>query len=569
MQVAFPPTNISVCGNGVREGTEQCDDGNTADGDGCSRICILVSEPIRHGALRLEQQPISSAAQASGNLDVPLFKFTAIAGRQDVYITTLKFKSTVGALSFAENYRLLIDSDGDGTVETLFGRAVPSGETITFANQNILVKDGAYLTVELWADIDTSQSASSIAIGFDTTQPDFVEGVDKIDGEDVTGITVNDDDCTLDSICWVSVITDDDQTITIRTQGNLFVTKDSVPLGSRQILASTQTPSLLLLKFRSDAEDVRIKELAIEGVPSSVEHLLLFESTSSNAFATARQGSCDSFSTGRFCTDNAFIVPQNGEKKITVKAVLKPDSTGAVSGQVVTLSISAATTGDVAIKAEGFYSGQQLLQNDNNATGDGEVFIGTESVANNSVITADSHTVVLAKIVDIVNTNPDPDDSPITTGAVTFGKFSFSAADHKNSADGFNTVEISKLVFTVSAVNMEFTAGSFYVFNSLNSSVISACTENATTGTITLTCDNLDTNAISTSISRGGTLDLSLHGTISSAQISPGISIVQASLPNLSNPTVTGTVTWTDGETSFGWVDIAKTNVKSTNYRLD
>jgi cysteine-rich repeat protein len=28
-----------VCGNGVREGTEQCDDGNTMDGDGCNHLC--------------------------------------------------------------------------------------------------------------------------------------------------------------------------------------------------------------------------------------------------------------------------------------------------------------------------------------------------------------------------------------------------------------------------------------------------------------------------------------------------------------------------------------------------
>ncbi len=567
--VKFPPTNIAVCGNNFIEGTEQCDDGNLLDGDGCSKLCILVSEPVRHGALRIEQQTISSNAQASGNLDVPVFALSAIAGRQDIYITTLKFKSTVGALEFAENYRLIIDRDGDGEVETLFGRAVAQGETLTFANLNILVKNGAYIRIELWADIDTSQSASTLAIGFDTSQPDFVEGVDKTDGEDVTGIKLNDDDCTLDSICWITVITDDDQTVTIRTQGNLFVSEDTIPLGSRQIIASTQTPSLMLLKFRSDAEDVKVKELAIEGVPSSVDHLLLFESGSPTSFATARLVNCGSVVTGRFCSDEEFIVPQNGEKGITVKAVLKSDDTGAVSGQSVTLSVSAVTSGTVAVDAEGFYSGQQIDQNNGDASGDGEIFIGTESVASNSLITAATHSVVLAKIVDITNSNTDPDDSVISAGAMTFGQFAFRAADHENSSGGYNTVEISKLVFTVSAVNMEFTSGSFYIFNTQNSSIISACTESATTGTITLTCDNLDSGAISSSISRGDTLNLSLHGTVASAQVSPGVSILQVSLQNLSNPSITGTIDWTDGETSFGWVDIGKTNVKSTSYRLN
>ena len=35
---------VPVCGNGVVENTEECDDGNTADGDGCSANCT-VEEP--------------------------------------------------------------------------------------------------------------------------------------------------------------------------------------------------------------------------------------------------------------------------------------------------------------------------------------------------------------------------------------------------------------------------------------------------------------------------------------------------------------------------------------------
>ena len=31
--------DLSECGNGVVEGGEACDDGNTADGDGCSSQC--------------------------------------------------------------------------------------------------------------------------------------------------------------------------------------------------------------------------------------------------------------------------------------------------------------------------------------------------------------------------------------------------------------------------------------------------------------------------------------------------------------------------------------------------
>jgi MYXO-CTERM domain-containing protein len=33
-----------VCGDGTAAGTEQCDDGNTADGDGCSALCTIEDD---------------------------------------------------------------------------------------------------------------------------------------------------------------------------------------------------------------------------------------------------------------------------------------------------------------------------------------------------------------------------------------------------------------------------------------------------------------------------------------------------------------------------------------------
>ena len=31
----------AICGDGIIEGAEECDDGNTNDGDGCSGICDI------------------------------------------------------------------------------------------------------------------------------------------------------------------------------------------------------------------------------------------------------------------------------------------------------------------------------------------------------------------------------------------------------------------------------------------------------------------------------------------------------------------------------------------------
>jgi cysteine-rich repeat protein len=564
------PTIGAVCGNGTTEGIEQCDDGNTQNGDGCSSICIIVSEPIRHGALRIEQQPISDSSRASGTEDLVLFAFTAIAGRQDVYITNLKLKSDAGSLAFAEDYRLIIDRDGDGVVETLFGKATRNGEKLNFSNLNILIKDGVYTRIELWADVsNTLSGGGNIAIGFDTDELDVVEGVDKVDGEEVSGVRLNNSSCTLETICWITIHTLSTQTVGISTRGNLFVSEDTSPVSQKQLLASKLSDTLLKLKFRADSENIKVQELAIEGVPGSVDHLEFFTEGTTTSFATARKASCSTGAADKYCMDGEFIVPQSGEKIILVKADINADDLGAVSGENITLSLSDATSGGVAVEAEGFYSGQQLDQNDGDASADGEIFVGTNVVAANGAITAATHKILLAKVLDIENSNTDADDSVVPTGGITFAQFNFSAEDHENNVGGSSAVEITKLEFTVSATNVEFDGAAFYIFNPLNTAITESCTTTGTTGAFTVTCSALDASSVSTYISQNDSIDLGLHGTITSSQASPGVSILQTSLNSLSNPANTGTVEWTDGDTSLGWVDIGKTNVKSTVYRLD
>ena len=44
----------AVCGNGIPETGEQCDDGNTVGGDGCSAVCGTEGAPIPQSGLRAE-----------------------------------------------------------------------------------------------------------------------------------------------------------------------------------------------------------------------------------------------------------------------------------------------------------------------------------------------------------------------------------------------------------------------------------------------------------------------------------------------------------------------------------
>lgn len=559
------PVGAATCGNGQVDHGEECDDGNTLDGDGCSSLCIVVPETIRHGFLKLEQRAIASTGRSSGASDVQLFSIDAAAARQDVYITGLSFKSAAGSLQYGTNYRLLIDRDGDGIAESLFGKAIPEGENLDFGNLSILVQDSVNLRIELVADFTDTLRAGSIAVAFDTSKTDFVQAEDKVDGDDLTGITLNSNDCTVQSTCWISVFTETSTTIPIAIRGNLYVTEDSVTVPPHQILAGSTTDTLLRLLFTANGEDISVKKLAVENVPMSVDHLELLTGAASMPFATMRQGQCATYAVGRFCADNGFNVPRNGQKQIFIRAVLKSDVSGAQSGDAITLALNPATTGHVAVEAQGYYSGQQLLQNNGDSTEDGEIFLGTGIAGPNVDIEGETHTVVLAKIADIVNSDGDPDGTPISAGGSIIGQFRFRAATNTNSANGNNTVKIDKLVFTVNAVNVTMDAGGFFLYNKQNSGVTASCTAAQTTGTITVTCQSLVGGPISTFISSGDSIDLVLRGTVIST--SAGTSILQTSLQNLGNPAYTGTVVWSDGAATYQWTDIGKTTVRSTNYR--
>jgi len=68
---ATPPPSctpvIATCGNGIVEGAEGCDDGNTADGDGCSAACRLESSAaICSGVPSVAGTAITSVRVAAG-----------------------------------------------------------------------------------------------------------------------------------------------------------------------------------------------------------------------------------------------------------------------------------------------------------------------------------------------------------------------------------------------------------------------------------------------------------------------------------------------------------------------
>lgn len=560
-------TNNPVCGNNVLETGEQCDDGNLEDGDGCSKACIVVQEPIYHGALRIEQRPLGSLSTTAGKQDVLLLAFDALAGRQNMFLTQVKFAADAGSLESGTNYRLYYDSNHDGTVDTLFGSAVPQNEQLSFAGMEIPVLDGYYTRVELRGDVTTG-SPSSFSVQFATSQPDYIEGVDAIDGRDVIGIETDSQPCTLVSICWIAVYTESSRLISLGgTAGSLYVTKSTTPVRSHQLLLGELSEVLLRLNFRAVDEDVKVTKLRIGGGNSSIDSLKLYLPGASSPFATARTSNCATVITGQYCADVNLSVPKDADVQVLVQAVVSSDDNGGTSGTTAALTLSASTSGNsVAVEAEGKSTLALLTQTDGDASEEGEIFIGRSTAGSNIAITGPTHDLVAAKIMSITNSHPDPDDTAIPVGLTSFATFTFTAADNTNTMNGVNSVALEDMTFNVNASNVQFAASSIEIYNPANSGVSISCSQSATTGVISVTCSNLDTGALQAYIGAGESLELSLRGNITNSQIQPGTSTLQASIQGLGTRN-SGPISWNDEVVTWIWVDLEEATVRSTVYR--
>jgi len=560
------PAGPGVCGNEIVEGDEQCDDGNLRDGDGCSKICISVPEPVRHGALKIEQQSSGSGSFTEGGKNIPLLRFAAVAGRQDVRLSGVLFTALQGNLLRGTRYRLLYDANGDEVPEKLAGNGTIDGSLLTFSALNVEIPDGHLVLFEIVADVGVS-ATGTLRIGFATDHSRYVEAVGVEDGRDLGGIETNAGGCTGPSICWISVTTTAGSTVDIEGEGTLYITESNTPMKSRLLLLGKESVPLLGFEVRAEKEDIALTAVNVGGGAGSIRILRLFEEGSSVVLAELTPLSCVVEAAGKFCARSAggiVTIPRGSEKKFLLRALLKGDTEGGVSGETVALTISANTTTDIAFEARGLGSSRDLPQNDNDAIEDGEIILGRDTAGANIAIVGETNQVVGAKIESISNANADPDNTSISGGTQAFGQFRFRAMANQNSKNGLNDVTLTDLVFSVSAVNV--TLSDFKIYNKLEPSVKLSCTGNGTTGSITVTCSNLEDSAVSTVIEQGAFIDLALEASVTLSS-GAGSQSLQASLNQLGDRGNPGTIEWEDDVFPFDWVDLDVTQVKSTLYR--
>lgn len=113
-----------MCGNAIKEGTEQCDDGNTKNGDGCSDKCTIEIVKLHTPTIVSAQSTLSQYILGGATSKV---SFNVLAeGNGTATINRLKFKvSNPDAIVSVKVGDLSISAPVVGGIADIQGLSIP------------------------------------------------------------------------------------------------------------------------------------------------------------------------------------------------------------------------------------------------------------------------------------------------------------------------------------------------------------------------------------------------------------------------------------------------------------
>jgi len=561
--------------------------------------------------------------------NVNLLRFEARAGEaEDILFTKAIFESGSGSLNNGQNYALWVDTDGDGDVDTILEDGVANQSSqVTFgdmAGGGYVIPAETTVVFEVHSDISSSLTGDDLLIAFDTgSTVTFMEAEELDDGSNLSGIKYN---VAGGSYTFINSATSADiivsvtqsQPWTLVSQGDLYVSQSSVALRQHQLLAGDLGEPILRLQFRAQNEAVDVTDIQLTGSGSAdskeVDRLELYKDGESEPFALATIGGCGSddvltvnpgngfAAVKTFCANmesRQLVVPEGAEVDVLVRPRLKTDVQGAIGQTDVQfflddLNVVSEATGSGAVRARGDESSNNLSANDEDSSAEGEVFLGTDSIAANAFIAGKKNEVVMSKITSITNASEDPNGSAIPIGLSDIGKFKFTGADHNNSKNGNNASILSGIVFNVNSTNvsLDSSAGNFRLYNEADSTTTSNCetyvndsTRVASTGTasgsLLVECRGLYDASIETTVNPGDSTTFVLQGNVTDQNNSAvgAPSTLQVSIQDfnaesrfgfgITNSSDFSHIQWRDEDTTaktFTWVEYPTTVVKSTSY---
>ncbi len=563
--------------------------------------------------------------------NVSLLRFEARASEaSDLLITDLVFESvTSSSLIAGNNYTLWVDTNDDGVVDTILQKGVAAQSSqITFDKMTgggYIVPKQKAVNFEVHADIAASFAAADtqIRIQFDTGAT-FIQAEQVNDGTSLSGIGVKSIGTSTyyttspfsssphgTSSSDIQVTMQNATLYTLRSQGDLFVTKSSTPVRSRQLLGGTLADEILRLQFHAEYEDIDVTDLvftasgaAATSFASNVDRLELYKVGATTPFASATVAGCgtDAVAANSMCADmNAqqFIVPKGSNTNVLIRPRMRTDVEGAVTSTDVIINLDpTASTSTGSVRARGLLSSNNLSNNDGDVTPEGEVFIGLAAAASsaNVKIAGGFNEVVLSKVTSITNADPNANGTAIPTGSSRqIAQFKFATASAANTKNGTNKWTLSGVIFNVNATNVLLGTGDqtaaatsdFKLYNKADPTVKHTClASNVTTSgsSITVNCGGLlARSSVNAEIEPGSDITFVLESDVSNGKISnSSTSTLQVSLQSITDDpkmTTFGTtagnshIAWNDKDNAtltsasvFKWVEYPDTTVNGTSY---
>lgn len=534
----------------------------------------LAGNFVRIGqtSMDVRVQYIASADTAVANQkDLTFVRFQIMGRGGDVNFTEAAFMAEQGNLLNGQHYRIIVDTDGDGIVDTpLTGTGFVQNGRLVF---NDIVGGGYVIGRDQVVTFELRGDAASSLLPDNVLQAKLV----SVAGEKVAnGSPVQTSLSSVPSTAWTFV-----------KQGDLIVTKGVSPVPSRQLLGGMLSDPILIIDIQGQKEPIDVNKLGFQslgGYARSVTQLELYKLGATTPFAIATIGGTGSDPVPAGSTvftanmqNRQLVVPEGETLTILVRARIKSDGQGGIPGEQVQFQLS-------RVEARGSDSSNDLLQNDGDNVREGEVFVGT-NVGANAPVVSPVHVVAMSKVASIVNANPDADNTNVATNVVApIGQFRLTAAVNTNTMNGLNRMAIDSWIFTLYASGVTMDASSFFLYNKADSSVQAqgvlrnadgtALSGNVTmNGTYYVEFVALRSKSVNTEIASGQSATFVVSGKTVLAQSG---SELQMSMGGFSNPLQTsfgigkGHIKWFDADTSetafygFGYSD---TLVRSTKYR--
>lgn len=414
---------LTYCGDRVLSGGEQCDDGNSVSGDGCSEVC---------------ESEVATEVSVEGinltDVDVPL-------GSQNVDI--IKFQ---------------VENDGDTTIEV---------EELTF--EGIENFDEDYIdALRLWQRTDLGfelleeQSGFNIidmtisfddfdeisVIGDDTQE--FLLTVDITDDAEVVGDTIeveltgiDAEDDNGNTVAVEGLPTNSDRQVTIVDFGSLMIEVDNTDAltdDSEYVVAGSllnEVPYVASFEFTVDNEPVEIEDLDVlvygdeSWFAQGASEVILFdEDQNVIASEVVTQGWVVSF-------DNIDLFVDEWRSNIYVKVVgdLMGDNQNGMLTQDVRFALE---VGDV----EGADSGEEIVVEYDN---------GDETATSNAFAIVPVSFVEVEFVQSAAGFTVDTEVSPGTDTVIAILKLTASEWDNTDAVDGSDLdIILNSLVFETS-----------------------------------------------------------------------------------------------------------------------